>query len=252
MKSKADNTEITKDSLFAGDLFCYQNRSGYRFSLDSVLLAHFCIHWKTATILDLGCGCGILGLILLYRNSRNIEEIIGLEYQPSLTQLAKKNSKINQLDKKFKILHGDLKNINEFLDAEYFSHVICNPPFYRVGNGRPSKEKEAYLARHQITATPNDIARAISFGLKNRGTASLVYPADQATDLIKHLTSHKLEPKILQAVYSYPEAKEATLILLECLKNGGSGLKIKKPLFIYQGKNGNYSDDVEAMYTPKS
>ncbi len=252
MKCKTDNTEITRDSLFDGDLVCYQNRSGYRFSIDSVLLAHFCNNWKNASILDLGCGCGILGLVLTYRNRENISEIVGIEYQESLVKLAEKNIKINKLDNCFKVLHGDYKNIKRFIAAESFTHIICNPPFYQLGSGRPSQQQESYLARHQVAAKPIDIARAISFALKNRGTAALIYPADQAADLISILINFKVQPKVLQPVFSYPEAKEASLILLECRKNGGTGLKIRKPLFIYQGKHGAYSKEVEIMYLRKN
>ena len=252
MKSETDNTEITRDSLFDGDLVCYQNRSGYRFSIDSVLLAHFCKNWKNASILDLGCGCGILGLVLTYRNRQNISELVGIEYQQSLVQLAEKNIKINKLESCFRVLHGDYKNIKRFVEAESFTHVICNPPFYQVGSGRPSKQQEAYLARHQVAAKPVDIARAIYFALKNKGTASLVYPAEQAAELISVLINLKIQPKVLQPVFSYPEAKEASLIMLECRKNGGTGLKIRRPLFIYQEKHGSYSREVEKMYVRKN
>lgn len=248
MNEKSENTEITRDSLFDGDIICYQSRYGYRFSIDSVLLAHFCQHWKNATVLDMGCGNGILGLILLYRNGTNIKKLIGIEYQHNLALLGEKNIKENKLDNQFEIVQGDLKKIDELIPAESFSHLICNPPFYTIGKGRPSTRQETYLARHQVEATPVDIARAISYSIKNKGTAALVYPADQIVDLFQQLTSYRIEPKIIQLVYSYPASEEAILALVECIKNGGSGVKIKKPLYIYTKKNGSYSQDVEAMY----
>ncbi len=248
MKIKTDNPEISSDSLFDGELICFQNVKGYRFSIDSVLLANYCSHWKNASILDLGCGCGILGLILLYRNNHNIQRVTGIEYQQSLVKLAEKNIYYNNMKDKFSILSGDFRELSHLVRAESFSHVICNPPFYKLGNGRPSENEEAYIARHQVAATPDDIAQAISFALKNKGIAALIYPADPLMELLERLQDHNLEPKILQMVYSYPEAQNATLTLLECTKNGGKGLKVKQPVYIYREKNGSYTDKVKAMY----
>lgn len=62
---------VSNDTLFDGKLHCRQHTYGYRFSIDSVLLADFCMSWKDAEILDLGCGCGVLGLILFLKARAN-------------------------------------------------------------------------------------------------------------------------------------------------------------------------------------
>ncbi|HSH13650.1 MAG TPA: hypothetical protein VLA15_07870, partial [Desulfurivibrionaceae bacterium] len=59
--------ELTNDTLFAGRLNCRQHRGGYRFSVDAVLLAHFFAPRSDESLIDLGCGCGIIPLILAYR-----------------------------------------------------------------------------------------------------------------------------------------------------------------------------------------
>ena len=244
------SNEITKDSMFNDDLICYQYKEGYRFSIDSILLAHFASQWKSATILDLGCGCGVIGMILFYRNSINIKHIDGIEYQERLVSLAKKNARENQLEEKMSIIHGDYVDIKKYYKPETFSHVICNPPFYEVGSGRPSVHNEAYLARHQTVSTTADLAKSIAFVLRNRGSLAIVYPADFCTRLITLLKESSIEPKRLQPVYSYPEASSASLVLLECKKNGGVGMKVLPPLYIYAKQNGNYTDEVKKMYQP--
>lgn len=243
-------TEISKDSLFNGALLCYQHKDGYRFSIDSVLLADFAKNWKGATILDLGCGSGILGLILLYRNFGEIKKIYGIEYQKSLADLARRNTRENNFEDKQQIIHGNYVELKKHFSAESFTHVICNPPFYRVGRGRPSKQEEAYLARHQVVSSTADLTENISYGLKNKGTVAIIYPAELLAELISLLRKSNLEPKYIRTVYSYPDAEFASLVLLECRKNGGVGLKYMKPLYIYEHKDGEYTKEVKYMYQP--
>lgn len=242
--------EITKDTMFNGGLICYQHKNGYRYSIDSILLAHFALHWKCASLLDLGCGCGIIGMVLLYRNSQNIQYIEGIEYQEGLVSLSKMNSKANKLEEKMNITHGDYVEINKYYKAETFSHVICNPPFYEIGRGRPSIHNEAYLARHQTVSTTVDLAHSIAFVLQNRGTLAIVYPADLSVQLVSFLKENKIEPKRLQPVYSYPESSSASLVLMECVKNGGVGMKLLPPIYIYTQQNGDYTEEVKKMYQP--
>ncbi len=245
-----DFKEMTADSLFNGALTCFQNKNGYRFSIDSVLLAHFSLTFKKAKILDLGCGCGILGLILLYRKKCEILSIDGLELQQSLVEVARKNSAVNGFSSKFTITAGDLKKIDTVFPCEWFSHIICNPPFFRVGSGRTSRGNEEYLARHQASANISEIIAAASYALKNKGVFSLVFPAESMAELLHCLVLKRMQPKRIRLVYSYPEADSATLVLVECVKNGGVGVQILKPLYIYDKKHGDYTGEVNAMYRP--
>lgn len=242
------STDITKDSLFDGKLFCWQHKSGYRFSIDSVLLAHFCLHWQTGSVLDLGCGCGILSLILLHRNGHQAINIEGIEYQNSLVELAQMNIDINNFAGKCKITHGDYSNVRKIYPPESFNHVICNPPFYKLGSGRTNINDEAYLARHQVNVSADTIADSIAYVLKNKGDTAIIYPAERLTEMFTALARKRLQPKRLRFIYSYPEAPQANLVLFDCRKNGGDGVKVLQPLYIYKEKNGNYSDEISSMY----
>ena len=238
----------TNDTLFDGKLSCWQAAEGYRFSIDSVLLAHFCLRWNKAKILDLGTGCGVLGLILLYKNSRHIEKIVGVEFQEKLVSVAKKNVEVNGYQRKFDIVHGDYRQMKKICANESFTHVICNPPFYKKGSGRVSVNEEALRARHQEDFSLDTLVSAIAFSLKNKGDAALIYPAYAISELLLTLLQKRLQPKRIRFVYSYPESAEAKLVLVMCKKNGGEGTKIEAPLYIYTRKNGDYSEEVKCMY----
>lgn len=241
---------ISNDTLFDGRLNCRQYKKGYRFSIDAVLLAHFHQVKKTDTILDIGCGCGIIGLILSYRHRHILKKIIGLEIQPELAELAQWNINTNGYDQVMETICGDLRNIPDLFQAESFSSVICNPPFYTSSSGRKNLNNQERIARHQVKAELEDVVSNAGYVVQNRGSVSIIYPAECMAELIEMLIRARLQPKKMQLVYSYPSPTlAARLVLIEAIKNGGAGLSVKPPFFIYQKKEGDYSVEIAEMYS---
>ncbi len=241
--------QISEDSLFGGDLKCFQATKGYRFSVDSILISHFMSVRDKDRILDLGSGCGIIMLILLYRWRKIISDIIGVEFQHNLARLAKKNLQANGFQSTGQIVEGDIRNLASLVEPESFDTIVCNPPFYSHGSGRQSSNNEARLACHQILANLDDFLRASALAVKNKGAVYFIYPAEQIATFINLLGNHRLEVKKLQFVYSYPQMNNsARLVLIECSKNGGSGADILAPLYIYSGKNGAFTEEMQKFY----
>lgn len=249
-KDSLQKNEISHDTLFGGRVICRQHIDGYRFSVDSVLLAHFTRVRKQERILDLGTGCGIIGLILCYRHADKQVCVTGLELQPALADLARANISANSCEENFSVINGSLQECRLLIEPESFSLVIANPPFFSSGAGRVSTNQEAMTARHQEEGGLNLFVEAASYSVRNRGRVLFVYPADQAASLIDAFHQHRLIPKRMQVVYSYPEIKKASLVLVEGVKNGGTGMDILKPLYIYEYRNGPYSTTVSTMFQP--
>jgi tRNA1Val (adenine37-N6)-methyltransferase len=243
------DTDVSIDSLFDGRLICMQPSRGYRYSIDSLLLADFAAVEDDDNILDLGCGCGIIGLIMFFRLKANIKKITGLELQHDLAELAKRNAELNGYSSRYTVVNGDLKVIKTLFAAESFTSVVCNPPFYTSSSGRKNADRQSLIARHQVCSTTNQVMAACSYVVKNRGNVSIVFPAEGMVELVCAMEKSKLQPKRMQVVYSYPE-KEATakLVLIEAVKNGGVGMKIQPPLYIFEKKNGTYSAEMQQIY----
>lgn len=246
-------TTPSGDSFFDGNLKCCQSASGYRFSVDSILLAHSVKVRDEDRILDLGTGCGIIMLLLLYRWKNRIDNILGVEIQPSLAALARKNLAANGFEGSGRVEHGDIKKLSAFISPESYDTIVCNPPFYSPGSGRRTENFEARLARHQILATLDDFLAASTLAVKNKGLVYFIYPAGQIGTFISLVDQHRLAVKNLQFVYSYPQAdSDARLALIECRKNGGPGVKIRPPFYIYSEKNGAFSPEMQIFYTKNS
>jgi tRNA1(Val) A37 N6-methylase TrmN6 len=237
---------LTEDTLFNGRLVCRQHREGYRFSMDAVLLAHFCRPAAQGRVLDLGCGCGVISLILCHRFPDL--RLVGLELQPALAALARSNAHANNLQARFTVRQGDLRKIAEAAEPESFDLVISNPPYHRPGSGRISQADECAIARHELCADPDAVMTAAAFALKNRGKVCCVYPSERLAAVLAAMQRNRLTPKRLRPVYSYPEADRARLVLFEAAKNSGEGLVLLPPLHIYQSRNGPCSPEVEGMH----
>ncbi len=245
-------TEFTEDSLFDGDIVLNQYKNGYRFSVDSVLVAQFMKPKKGFKILDIGCGSGVIGCICLYRWLEELKiEITGIELQKDLHQLACKNIIDNMFEQSFKLINCDIRNVSGKLDVEAFDMVICNPPFFKPGSGRTNQNNQAHIARHQVNGDIDSFLKGAVKLLKNKGDAVFIYPASEIADFIVKAKNCRLEPKKIQPVFNYPEGKnEARLMLIKCQKNGGVGVKFARPFYIYQKQNGDYSKKMKKLYLP--
>lgn len=240
----------THDTLFAGELRCDQPLDGYRFSIDAVLAAQFVLPGAGLRLLDLGCGCGIIGLVLAYRIADLVVD--GLELQPALATLARNNVEANGFSSRMAIIEGDVCRIAEVVRAEAYDLVVCNPPYGALQGGRINSHSQAAVARHELSGTLEDFIGAAAYAVRNRGRVVFIYPARRGADLITTLTHHRLTPKRMQPIYSYPGSASARLLLIEAVKNGGEQFEVQAPFFIYQQQNGAYSEAMQALYQENS
>ena len=235
---------LTTDSFFNGRIQVLQQRCGYRFSIDAVLIAAYAGPRPADTVLDLGTGCGIIPLILAERNPKI--KVYGIEVQQSLADLAMLNVKANGLDKRIHILCMDMKALQPDKIGAPIDLVVSNPPYRKAATGRINPDQQRAVARHEIKVTLSDFIETARRMLRVSGRLVMIYPAERMTDLIVQMRSSGIEPKLTRMIHSAADTR-AKLILVEGKKGGRPGLKIGPPLIIYQ-KNGSYTDEVQAMF----
>lgn len=238
-----EQADETLDTLLHGKLKLYQSRSGYRISLDAVLLAHFATLRDGGDIADLGTGNGVIALILA--GMQRSRSIVGVEIQPAMADRAERNVKLNRLENRVRILCADLRAVAQSFKPGSFSLVTANPPYRKPTSGRISSDAEKKIARHEFSATLNDFVEAGAYLLPIKGRMALIYPAARAIGLMAAMRSANIEPKRLRMVHSLVDA-EASLVLVEGVKGGRDGVKVLSPLVLYdRGKR--YTAEVRAM-----
>jgi tRNA1Val (adenine37-N6)-methyltransferase len=241
--SRLKRADETLDTLFRGELKLFQACGGYRFCLDSLLLADFTICRRGEKIADLGTGNGVVALILAYLH-RSLS-IAGVEIQPTIVERARRNVQMNGLTERVTIHQGDVRNIQEILAGGSYRAVVCNPPYRRLASGRISPNAERRIARHEAAGALFDFLRAGVYLMPIKGRMTLIYPAVRVVDLLQSMRTADLEPKRLRMVQSFAGV-EASLVLVEGVKGGRSGVAVDAPLVIYD-KGRKYTKEVEAI-----
>jgi tRNA1Val (adenine37-N6)-methyltransferase len=226
------------------DVEVFQHTDGYRFSVDALLLYSFVQMKYAKTIIDLGAGSGIIGLLLAkkYVTSR----VVLVELQKSLVRLAEKNVVHNGLDDRVRVEHADIKTVCSHVEPLSSDLVVSNPPFRTVASGRISLGEERAVARHEMRLRFADLAEAASALLKARGRFCMIYHPERIAEVIDTLRKNRLEPKRLRFVHNNSEAV-SKIILIEAVKEGRAGLRIERPLLIYK-KDGSYTKELREMY----
>jgi len=239
----------TIDSLYAGSVQLVQARKGYRFSLDPLLLAHFASLPPAGPVLDLGCGCGILALLLARR--RTDINVVGWERQPALVERARRSVALSRLTERVEIVEADLRQYPTLAVAESFALVVANPPYRTPGSGRIGPDDERAAARFELFGSLADFIAAAAFVLAPRGQFAVVYLAERLTELLTEMSRAGLAPKRLRMVHARP-TDGARMVLVEACKGAAAGLVAEPPLFVYQSGIGSreYSAEVLALYDP--
>lgn len=213
------------DDFMDGGLKLIQSRTGYRFSIDAILLSEFVTIKRGDMVVDLGTGCGIIPLTLLL--TKPVGYAIGLEIQADLADQAARNIILNGFVHKMGVILGDIRHPP--LAPSSADVVICNPPYRPTNSGRINPEPRRAIARHEMLASLNDILNATSRILKAKGRLAMIYPAVRLVDVLVRMRGFNLEPKRVRIVYPGMQS-EGNLALIEASLGGRGGLKILPPL----------------------
>ncbi len=236
-------TNTTTDSLLLTRLKIVQKKKGYRFSIDAAILAEHVRLRSTDIAVDLGTGCGIIPVILSLQTPS--AHIYGIEIQKDLAKLASRNVRLNHMEGKITIVHGDMKDFRSYLAPEMADVVFSNPPYRKVLSGRINPEAERAVARHEIKASLSDVVSVAEGLLKRSGRLVVIYPAERVIDLVLRMRASRLEPKRLRFIHPR-QCSEAILAIAEGIKYGNPGLEVDPPLIIYK-REGGYTDEVKEM-----
>lgn len=220
-----------------------QRKDMFNFSLDTVLLANFCtINKDVSVIVDFGTNNAAIPLLLSRRTDK---KIIGVEIQEEAVKLAKKNIILNQLESQIKIIHDDIKNY--VINSNKVKLVVCNPPFFKVGEKSNINENEyLQIARHEVKINLEEIIKSAASILDNKGRFAMVHRPDRMIEIINCMQKYDIEPKRIRFVY--PKfGKESHIFLIEGMYKGNKGVKIETPLYAHE-EDGSYSKEVRKMF----
>ena len=265
------------DDLEFNNLKIIQNKDGFCFGIDSVLISDYAKKdiKNNALGADLGTGTGIISILLSAKT--RLSKIIGIEVQKEVADMAQRSIELNGLQNKIEIKNMNIKNIIQNIDnsklekrkkqvklgniqtethkekdniwLEKFDFVVTNPPYKKLETGKVNESEYKYISRHEATANLEDFIKVSKYLLKDKGSFFMVHRPDRLVDIIELMRKYKLEPKNIRFIYPSID-KSPNLVLIKGIKNAKPFLKIDKPLIVYN-QNGEYTDEIYEIYGKK-
>ena len=208
-------------------------------STDSMVLSHFAKLPKNAKVLDLGSGCGTLGLLLCSKEETCT--VTGLELNETAHAAAVENIRRNALQPRMESICADLRSVSERFSPGSFSCCISNPPYF---SGGPAS-KATPLARREDACSPAELFQAAGWALKYGGDFFLVHRPERLAELIARASEQKLEAKRLCLLRHKADAP-ISLVLLQFRKGGKPGLSWEE--IILHNADGSPTSDYKEIY----
>lgn len=228
-----------------------QPKQGYRFSLDSLLLASFARvpslsprNCGPVRGMDLGCGCGVVGLALLLAHTGANLHLTGLDIQEEMIEFAGQNSRELGLDDAAEFILSDVSSYCEHGNALDFA--LANPPYRQTGQGRVSPGPSRAVARFEGQAGLEAFCRCATRTLKDKAPLFLVHLPERLVEVAEACRAAALRPKRVRFVHSRAD-EPARIMLLEARKNGNPGLVVEPPLALYEGRGEHTRMTAEAL-----
>lgn len=261
--------ETTKDTFYNGKVVVFQNKKGYRFSVDAPILADFLPFEPARKALEIGTGSGIISLLALHKNKFSF--IYGMEIQESLGRLAEINGERNGFSDRFKVIIADFKKtasppynkgrgkrkkyrhesfqgINDKHMGKDFSgikHIFSNPPFLQTDIGRLSPNKEIRDAKFETELNLGELLTTSFFTLDKRGSLYLILPYSRFAELECFARNIGYFIFRTRLIFSFKDGKpERFLVQLTNHKVSPVNLE---PLVIFKEK-GLYTEEMENIF----
>lgn len=206
-----------------GQLELYQLQNGYRYNSDTLFLYDFIGSKPKGQILDVGCGCGILGLLVARDNEI---KLTGIDIDPLNVQISQHNAIVNGIAGEF-----ITEDFSKFKSDIKFDFIISNPPFYHT-NVTKSQNKHIANSRYSDSLSLEEFLASCNRNIKPKGVLYFCYDAKQIGDIIPLLSKFKLNLTKLKFIYS-KDNQNAKLVLIEAKKSSRSMCEVVLPLIVF-------------------
>ncbi|MFA6136478.1 MAG: methyltransferase [Sulfurimonas sp.] len=223
-------------------MLLYQPHVGYCYNSDSIFLYDFISSFNPkGRVLDVGAGCGVVGLLVARDNPK--VELEAVEKQESFIHYATTNARVNKIA--YKIYGNDFLHLEESLKYDY---IISNPPFYHDGATRSDNEM-LLNARYNINLPLGAFFKKVSKLLKPKAHFIFCYDASQFGLICAELEKVKL--RVVDVQFVHPKIdKKASLVMLHVRNSSQSLMNVWPPFVSFNGSD--FSQKAQDIYKKAS
>jgi len=219
-------------------MLLYQPESGYCYNSDSVFLYDFISSFKPkGKLLDVGAGCGIVGLLVARDNPK--VKLEAVEKQDAFVQYAQHNARVNKIE--YNLHQCDFLELTE---ENKYDYIISNPPFYPEGVTK-SDNVMLFNARYNVNLPLKDFFKKVSRILKPHSHFIFCYDASQFGEICVELDKVKL--KIVDVQFVHPKVdRTASLVMIHARNGSKSLMKVWEPFISFDGNE--FSHKAQEVY----
>ena len=241
------NPDERLDDLQRNGYKIIQNTEIFCFGMDAVLLCSFARIGEGEKVLDMGCGNGVIPILLKARHA-DLQDVhyTGLEIQDINVDMARRSVSLNDIGQYVDIVQGDIKEASRLFGGASFDVVTTNPPYMNENHGLKNPESHKAIARHEILCTLEDVIREAARVLKPGGRFYMVHRPHRLTEIIMLMKQYRIEPKRMRMVHPYVD-RDANMVLIEGIRGGRPMIKVEKPLIVYSSQ-GVYTEELLNEY----
>ncbi len=232
------------DDLQRNNYRIIQDPERFCFGMDAVLLSGFAKAKEGDYVIDLGTGTGIIPILMEAKTKAS--NLVGLEIQPESADMAQRSVELNHLEKKIRIVTGDIREASSIFGAATFDVVTSNPPYMTEHHGITNEKSPKAIARHELLCTLEDVISQAAKLLRPGGSFYMVHRPFRLVDIMVLMREYHLEPKRMKLVYPYID-KDPNMVLIEGLRGGRPRMTVEKPLIVYK-EPGVYTDEIYEIY----
>ena len=208
-------------------MLLYQPESGYCYNSDSVFLYEFIDSFKPkGRVLDVGAGCGVVGLLVARDNKKVSLEAV--EKQEAFVHYATTNARVNKIE--YKMHEGDFVELDESVKYDY---IISNPPFYPEGV-RKSEDEMLRNARYNFNLPLDNFFKKVSRLLKPHSHFIFCYDPTAFGDICSALEKVKMRAVDVQFIHPKLD-KTASLVMIHARNGSKSMMKVWPPFIGFEG-----------------
>lgn len=148
----------------------HQNEKVFRVGTDAVLLGALCTCADARNVLEVGCGTGIVSLMVAQRNTS--AEIFAIDISPEAVKLASENFSTSVFSGRLTCREADYRHLQT---SEKYDLIISNPPYFE----KNASSKDV-LARQHVELNFHHLIHQSAKLLAALGLFSVIIPSDAA------------------------------------------------------------------------
>ncbi|MBQ3497077.1 MAG: methyltransferase [Oscillospiraceae bacterium] len=217
-----------REELWQGGPCFFYDDALFKPTTDAFVLAHFAAPRRGGCVCDLGCGTGLVGLLLLARCGTL--RIVNVEVQARALALAEKTFRENGFEGRAEFFCGDLRDASLGVPCGC-DYIVANPPYFPTGSGARAKDDPRRTAREETACTLEELFAAARRILRWGGGMAVVHRPERLCDLFCAMREAGIEPKRMRFVHS-DAAAAPSLVLVEGKRGAKPSVRVEPPLVL--------------------